>query len=219
MADKMSAWLLRIGISVPFIYYGIQAAAAPFFPGFSILTNTASELGSDRSEYPLIFNAGIMAQGVASLAASLGFLIALRRLRINAALAALAAAALAMNGIQSIWAGYYPLPDSRHAGHLPFVVAMTLLPVLLTAALWRQAGTALKVYLVSTLVLLVAMLALRSGLSGLDKYEYRGLLQRVFTLSIFPPIGVGAYALASRIGRRPVARAELSRETANSEPT
>lgn len=214
MADKMTLWMLRIGVTVPFIYYGIQAAAAPFFTGYSILGNTASELGSDRSECPLIFNAGIMAQGVASLAASVGFLLALRRLRINTALAALTAVALAMNGVQSIWAGYYPIPDPRHAGHLPFVVAMTLLPVLLTATLWRQGGTLLRVYLVSTLVLLGGVLTLRSGLSGLDKYEYRGLLQRVFTLSIFPPIGVGAYVLATRIRRRPGGGAELSKEIA-----
>jgi hypothetical protein len=95
---------------------------------------------------------------------------------------------------------------------------MTLLPVLLTVALWRQAGTALKVYLVGTLVLLAAVLALRSGLSGLERYEYRGLLQRVFTLSVFPPIGVAAYTLGSRIGRRPVTGAELPRQIADRGP-
>jgi len=45
------------------------------------------------------------------------------------------------------------------------------------------------------------MLTLRNGLSGLHRYEYRGLLQRVLTLAIFPPVGVAAYALASRIRR------------------
>jgi hypothetical protein len=122
-------------------------------------------------------------------------------MRINAALAALTAVALAINGVQHIWAGYYPIPDPRHGGHMPFIVAMTLLPVLLTAALWRQVGTGLKVYFVVTLVLLAALLTLRNVLSGLDRYEYRGLLQRVYTLAIFPPIGVAAYALASRIGQ------------------
>jgi hypothetical membrane protein len=201
MAEKSILWLLRFGIAVPLIYYGIQALAAPFYPGFSVLGNTASELGSDRSEHAVIFNAGIMVQGVASLAASLGFFLALRRMRINAALAALTAVALAINGVQHIWAGYYPIPDPRHGGHMPFIVAMTLLPVLLTAALWRQVGTGLKVYFVVTLVLLAALLTLRNVLSGLDRYEYRGLLQRVYTLAIFPPIGVAAYALASRIGQ------------------
>jgi len=205
MTEKATLWLLRFGIAVPVIYYGTQALAAPLYQGFSVLVNTASELGSDRSEHAMIFNAGMMVQGVASLAASLGFFLALRRVRINSALAALTAAALAINGVQHIWAGYYPIPDPRHGGHLPFIVAMTLLPVLLTAALWRQVGTGLKGYLVGTLVLLASVLTLRSGLSGLERYEYRGLLQRVFTLAIFPPIGVAAYALASRIRLGPIA--------------
>jgi hypothetical protein len=139
-------------------------------------------------------------------------------MRINPALAALTAVALAITGVQHIWAGYYPIPDPRHAGHLPFTVAMTLLPVLMTAALWRQVGTGLKVYLVGTLVLLAAVFSLRSALSGLDRYEYRGLLQRVFSLAIFPPIGVAAYALASRIGQGPVGVVEFSREAADRGP-
>jgi hypothetical membrane protein len=218
MAEKATLWLLRFGIAVPLIYYGIQALAAPFYPGYSVLGNTASELGSDRSAHAVIFNAGIMVQGVASLAASLGFFLALRPTRINSALAALTAVALAINGVQHIWAGYYPIPDPRHGGHLPFIVAMTVLPVLLTAALWRQVGTGLRVYFLSMLVLLAAVLILRSGLSGHDRYEYRGLLQRVFSLAIFPPIGVAAYALASRIGKELVAEAEHSRETSHRGP-
>jgi hypothetical membrane protein len=205
MADKANLWLLRFGIAVPLIYYGTQALAAPFYPGYSVLGNTASELGSDRSEHAVVFNAGIIIQGVASLAASLGFFLALRRVRINSALAVLTAVALAINGVQHIWAGYYPIPDPRHGGHLLFIVATTLLPVLLTAALWGQVCTGLRVYFVSTLVLLATVFTLRSGLSGLDRYEYRGLLQRVFTLAIFPPIGVAAYALASRMGQGSVA--------------
>jgi hypothetical membrane protein len=218
MVEKATLWLLKFGIVVPLIYYGIQVLAAPYYPGFSVLRNTASELGSDRSEHAVIFNAGIMIQGVASLAASLGFFLALRRLRINSALAALTAVALAINGVQHIWAGYYPIPDPRHGGHPLFIVAMTVLPVLLTATLWRQVGTGLRVYFVSTLVLLAAVLTLRSELSGLERYEYRGLLQRVFSLAIFPPIGMAAYALASRIGQRPITETEFSRETAASPP-
>ena len=217
MAEKATLWLLRFGIAVPLIYYGIQAMAAPFYSGFSVLGNMASELGSDRSEHAVIFNAGIMIQGVASLAASLGFFLALRRMRINSALAALTAVGLAINGVQHIWAGYYPIPDPRHGGHPPFIVAMTGLPVLLTATLWRQVGTGLRVYFVSTLILLAAVLAVRSGLSGLERYEYRGLLQRVYSLAIFPPIGVAAYTLASRIGQRPVAETSFFRETAHLE--
>ena len=130
-----------------------------------------------------------------------GLLPALRRLGGDPALAALNSAAVAVNGVQMLWAGYFPLPDPRHAGHTPFIVASTLLPVLLAAALWRHGGPGLKAYLVSTLVLLAAVTLLRSGLSGLTRYEYGGLLQRVSTLTIFPPIGVGAWVLARRLRR------------------
>ena len=53
-------------------------------------------------------------------------------------------------------------PDPRHGGHLPFIVAMTVLPVLLTAALWSQVGIGLRVYFVSTLVCSLPC-SLRSG--------------------------------------------------------
>ena len=35
-----------------------------------------------------------------------------------------------------------------------------------------------------------------SGLAGIDTHAYRGIQQRVFTLVIFPPIGVSAFVLA-----------------------
>ena len=205
MVDTATLWGLRCGVAVPIIYYGIQALAAPFFPGFSILQTTASELGSDRTEYAPVFNAGIMLQGAASLAGAAGFFSALRRLGGNSALAALTAGAVAMSGVQTLWAGYFPMPDARHGGHPAFIVAMVLLPVLLAAALWRHGGPALKAYLVGTLLLLAAVFPLMTGLSGLDTHAYRGLLQRVFTLAIFPPIGVGAFVLAWRIRRLPAA--------------
>ena len=43
------------------------------------------------------------------------------------------------------------------------------------------------------------MVPLMRGMTGLDAHAYRGLLQRVFTLAIFPPIGVAAYVLARRL--------------------
>ena len=199
MADQATPWALRAGVAVPFVYYGLQALAAPFFPGFTILRTTASELGSDLTPYGGLFNAGIMAQGALTLVAALGFFAALRRLGGNAILAGLTAAAVAMNGVQTLWAGYFPMPDPRHGGHPVFIVAMLLVPVLLPVALWRRGGPGLKAYFVATLALLAAVFPLMSGVSGLDTNAYRGLLQRVFTLAIFPPIGVAAYSLARQL--------------------
>ena len=57
--------LLGFGIAVPLLYYGVQVVAAPFYSGFSFLSTTASELGSDGSTRPSIFNAGAILVGIA----------------------------------------------------------------------------------------------------------------------------------------------------------
>ena len=49
---------LHAGAVVPFLYFGAQALSAPFFPNFSVLTHTASQLGSDLSLRPYILNGG-----------------------------------------------------------------------------------------------------------------------------------------------------------------
>jgi hypothetical membrane protein len=197
--NRLTLLLLRLGVLIPFVYYGTQAAAAPFFPGFSFVGTTASEMGSTLSRHPAIFNAGIMALGVITLLASVGFLLALRHTGVNPALALLASADLALNGVQMLWAGLHPIPDPRHAGYTVFVAGMFVLPVLLTLALWRGASPLLKAYLVATLLLLAAMVPVTTGLTGIDRRAYRGIIQRVYTLTTFPPIGVAAWVLGRRV--------------------
>jgi len=192
---------LRLGFAVPFLYYGIQAAAAPSFPDFSLVGTTASELGSDRSERPAVFNAGIIVLGAVTLVAAVGFLLALRRLGAHPLLAWATGVAVALNGLQTLWAGIFPLPDPRHGGHPAFVVGMLLLPALLAVATWRRTRSrVVRAYFAATLVLLAVMVPVMSGVSGLDMHAYRGLVQRVFTLAVFPPVGVAACVLARRVG-------------------
>ena len=190
---------LDAGVAVPFLYYGAQAIAAPFFPGFSVIGTTASELGSDHSTHPSVFNAGAILQGVACLVASVGFFRAFRLLGTHPVLAWLTSLAVATSGLSSLWAGYFPLPDPRHVGHPSFLIAILSLPPLLAAALWRQGQVALKSYLVANLILLGVMFPIMSGMSGLDIHTYRGLFQRTFALTVFLPIGIAAYVLAKRI--------------------
>src|SRR5262249_45184033 len=127
--DRLTRLALCAGIAAPFLYYGNQAVAAPFFPGFSFVGSTASELGSGLSRYPALFNSGPILQGVVGLFAVLGFLRAYLRLGFRF-LAWPAALAVAFTGLGSIWAGCYPLPDPRHAGPPVFVVALIAIPVL-----------------------------------------------------------------------------------------
>jgi hypothetical protein len=71
-----------------------------------------------------------------------------------------------MNGVQTLWAGAFPMPDPRHGGHQAFIAAMLLMPVLLTVVVWRRIRSrALRGYLAATLVLLAAMVPVMSGVT------------------------------------------------------
>ena len=157
---------LYAGIAVPCLYYGVQAVAAPFFSEFSFVGTTASELGSERSSYPALFNYGTMLLGVAWLVASVGFFRAFQRLGVHPVLAWPILAALIVAGIGSFWAGWYPLPDPRHAGHPAFLVALLSLPILLTIAHWKRGHSALRAYFVANLVLLAVMFPIMSGFTA-----------------------------------------------------
>ena len=189
-------------MTVPFLYFGVQVAAAPFFPGFSFLGTTASELGSERSTHPAVFNVGTLIEGIACLVAAVGFLLALRRLGTHPILSWTTAIAVAIGGLGSLWAGYYPMPDPRHGGNPAFLIALLSLPLLFAIVLWRGGNMALKVYLLTNLAVLAAIVPIISGMAGLDTHEYRGIIQRSFALTVFLPIGVASYVLTQRISRK-----------------
>jgi len=207
--DRFAVRALWFGVAVPILYYGIQAAAAPFFPGFSFVATTASELGSDQSKVPAIFNIGTLLQGVASLVASVGFLRAFVRLGTHPLIAWPTSLAVAIGGLGSLWAGYYPMPHPSHGGHPAFLFALLSLPLFFALTLWRGGPVWLKAYLVANLLMLAALVPIISGMAGLDTHEYRGMLQRAFALTVFVPIGVASFVLARRI--RALRRSELGR--------
>lgn len=200
--DVFTLTALGFAVLIPFIYYGIQIFSAAYYPGYSFVRQVASELGSDHAARPMIFNIGIMVQGVVTLIASFGFLRATLRLGVNRALSLLIFLALATNGIQMLWAGYFPLPNPRHAGQPVFMIAMFLLPILLTAALWNRTGAIVNVYLAATLILLAVMILISSG-KIIDTTHIRGLTQRLYTLAVFPVIAVSAVVLALGYLRAP----------------
>ena len=197
--DGITLSLLGFGVAVPFLYYGVQLVAAPFFPGFSFVGTTASELGSDHSAHPAIFNAGAILTGIAALVGSIGIFRGLRVLGANAILAWLASFAVAVTGVGSLCGGVFPLPDPRHVGHPSLLFGMLLVPFAIGLGLWSVGiSRLLTCYYVATVGLLVVMVPIMSGMTGLDTHTYRGLFQRVFALTVFPPIAVGAYVLARR---------------------
>src|ERR1035441_9980890 len=71
--DRLTRVALGFGIAVPF-FYGSQFIAALLYPGYNFLSQSASQLGSDSARYPAVFNVGAILTGLATLAASWGFL-------------------------------------------------------------------------------------------------------------------------------------------------
>ena len=114
MEKKLSLSALALGMAVPILYFGIQIAAAPFYPGYSFLSRDASSLGSDRSSFPAIFNVGSLILGLLSMIASWGFFSSFRRLGLSPLFGLLASLAVAAFGLGSINAFLFPLPDPRH---------------------------------------------------------------------------------------------------------
>lgn len=177
---------LQIGVSVPFLYFGIQIAAAPFFPGYSFLARDASALGSNGSNLPAVFNVGSLLVGCATLAASWGFFRTFQRLGVRTWIAWPATLALIASGLSDINAFLFPLPDPRHTDSvLAAAGAGTfLLPFLLPMALWRLLDRGLIArYFVVNIAVLVVLIPIMSGL--IQRFSIIGLSQHV-CISSYP---------------------------------
>ncbi len=181
---------------VPVLYFGSQLAAAPFYPGYSFITNSASQLGSDRSQWPAILNTGAILTGVASLLSAPGFVVGLTGAGGRRVWAVACGLCVASTGAAAIWAGSFPMPDPRHnPGALG--AGTFLAPIVLLLAVWRIPGARwLRVYLLVTLAVFAGLIPIMSGMTPVDLARFGGLMQRVGTLVLyFPPAVVAAYLL------------------------
>jgi hypothetical membrane protein len=194
--NNLTVTALRFGIAVPFLYFGIQLIAAPFFAGYDFLGMAASLLGSERSSLPVLFNVGAMITGVAALIAAFGFLSAFAVLKVQPVLAWLTAIAVFLCGLSSLWAGIFPMPDPRH-GENPFAIGLFVMPFVTLATFWNQSQ--IRKYFLVCVLLFLALIPFMSGLIAIDRSALEGLLQRLLALAAFAPIGLTAYQLLKRL--------------------
>jgi hypothetical membrane protein len=181
---------LIIGVVIPFVYFGMQLLAAPFYPGYNFITNAASDLGASTFTYGQWFSWGILLFGTLLLVAAVGIGAALHQRPTNVLLNAFVVLTIAACGVASLWAGAYPLPDPAHGGPPWLTFGMILTPLALTLALWKQAR--LRLALLACVLLILAIIPLISGALGVDTRAYSGLMQRLLALATF-----GAISLAS----------------------
>jgi hypothetical membrane protein len=185
---------LALGVAVPLLYYLAQLLAAPFFPGYSFLIHTASDLGSQHSSFPLFLNGGAVLSGLAALVAAWGLARGLFQLKVHWVLAWIIGLDVGLVGLSNMWVGFFPLPDPRHAAN-PLTPALLLLPLLMLITLWKPSSVSMKIYWIINLLLFVALAAIFSGSVAFDRSSYEGLLQRVLAFTVFVHIAVASFYL------------------------
>ena len=198
---------LKAGIAVPFAYFGTQAVAMPLYPGYDLLRQPASELGSSAAPMGWVFNCGAILTGLLTIAAACGIGRALAARGAWTGLAGFTGLALLSSGAASLNAGFFNLPDPRHnPGWLG--IGMFLFPILLLLAIWPVPGSGrLKLALLACLAALAVIAPVMAGLTEIDRGQYGGLLQRFVALDLFLPVALGAVWLLGRGRSRSVAGA------------
>lgn len=211
---RFASLLLKIGVLVPVLYYGVLVAGGLMTPGYNHLTQYASELGIAGKPAATIFNYGIMAAGGAAIIGALGVLLGMMRLGANILWAALTALCLVGFGVSLVYAGLYPLPNPLHGGPYTYMgVGLGILSV--PAALFMFLGLSgrsdmggLKTLLILSFLGQATLLAIMYNVGGFNLVDKTnlGLWQRGLGLMIFPWIGVACLcidqALAARAKRR-----------------
>lgn len=196
----MSRALLRAGIAAPVLYFLTVIVSSLTWPGYSHVTQYVSELGSAAAPYSTLFNAGIVATGLAGVLGGMGIAGTLRDAG-RPWSGGLAGLALSAWGIGMIFGGAFPMPDPRHNG-FGLVMGVTLLPVLLAVALRGRAGRGATLLLAVWFVATVALLTILFGVGGLVTRANVGLWQRALALAMIPGIGIACAALPGLVARR-----------------
>ena len=183
---------LIAAMAMPVLYFATQLAAAPFYPGYSFSRDGASMLGTRLSLQPWIFNLGAILTGVTALLGAIGLILAFRTAA-HFALAWLIGLCVVATGVMSIKAGFFPMPDPRHASW-GFLVYFTIItPLLLLLGLWKQRdANAARIYLAASIALILLLFPFMFGMVSVAWLE-PGALQRLFAIATFVPVGVVGY--------------------------
>ena len=202
-ADRLVEAGLVAGIAVPIVYFGTQAAAMAFTPGYDLFTEAASRLGADGAPAAGLFNTGAIVTGLATLASAWGIGRGLVLAGAGRVLASLSALALVSSGLASLNAGFFHLPDPRHnPGWLG--AGMFLFPILGALASWRIPGASrLRLLLLACLLGLAAVAPFMAGVTGLDRAAWGGFLQRLVALALLLPVAFTSAWLLRQIRSRP----------------
>lgn len=192
---KLLPWTL---IAIPLLYYFALLAGAASYPGYSHMSNYASELGAAEAPYPALFNVPIMLAGIASLVSAILLPSALIALGASRVWAVLAAIALGLFGVAMVMGGMFPMPNALHGG-FGLGLAGPLIPLFVLLAIRRVEGSQLmQLFLGFVFLASLVMLAVMFGVGELVTRANVGLYQRLNTAASIPWMAVLGFWLMTR---------------------
>lgn len=188
-------------IAVPVLYYFALFAGAATYPGYSHITNYASELGAAGAPYPWLFNGSIVLVGAAALLAASLLPKAFQQIGTNRLWSVLTAIALALWGVSMVMGGMFPMPDERH-GAFGLGLVAPLIPLFASLALRpAERSRGIRAFLVIIFGASLVMLAIMFGAGGLVTRSNVGLYQRLNTAASIPWFAVLGVWLLARVRR------------------
>jgi hypothetical membrane protein len=188
-------------ILAPIFYYVGLIGGALLWPGYSHVSQYASELGSAASPHPIFFNANAILCGLAGIAGAVGLNHALSTLSSRRGWALAAAISIAVWGASVVMAGLFPMPNELH-GAYGLGMAGQLTPLFTLLALRNIEGTAaLRLFLGFIFVASLAMFLVMMGVAGPLKVAKIGLYQRINSGLGIPYLAVLGWALLKRTAK------------------
>ena len=188
-------------ILAPVFYYVALIGGSLLWPGYSHVTQYASELGSSASPNPMFFNGNVILCGLSALIGGFGLAQVLTRLS-DSRWAVAAGVSISLWGLAIVIAGLYPMPDDRHGAYGLAIVGQ-FTPLFVWLALRNVEGLGgLKTFLAVIFVASFALFAIMMGVGGLVTRANVGIWQRINTAVGIPYLAVLGWVLLQQAKRR-----------------
>ena len=188
-------------ILAPFFYYIGLFGCAMLWPGYSHVTQYASELGSAASPCPTLFNGNVILCGLAALIGGFGLSHVLAEFSGLRGWATAAGVSISLWGIAIVIGGLYPMPDERH-GAFGLAIVGQLTPLFTLVALRKVEGVAaLKAFLAFIFLASLAMFAIMMGVGELVTRANVGIWQRTYGALSIPYLAILGWLLMQRAAR------------------
>jgi hypothetical membrane protein len=189
-------------ILAPLFYYVALIGGSLLWPGYSHVTQYASELGSSASPHPMFFNGNVILCGLAAVIGGFGLSHGLTQLSGSRNWAIAAGISISLWGVAIMIAGLYPMPDDRHGAYGLAIIGQ-FTPLFAWLALRKVEGRGgLKAFLIIIFVASFALFAIMMGIGGMVTRANVGIWQRVNTAIGIPYLAVLGWVLLQQVKRR-----------------